>query len=274
MSSGDVHGNEMDGPHDFDDSTTEAFIAGLGRDVDSRLADAIGDMRVAYTSSPPAVGAELAALIGATEPVPAPSSRRFERMRASMLAKIGAATAAVVAATGGLAVAGALPAPVQDAMSHVGVGNGAHHAQKGQHGKPAAALEETTTTLDPTVTTVPGETPTSEVENHGGDVSDVAHEHDGDGCEHGHAVAQVASDGKSQGQPCATTPTSIGDGTTSTTEPGEGDQHDGTGDEGGDGEHHGPPSSTPPVTQPHDGGGDHGGDHHGGDQGGGGQGGD
>jgi hypothetical protein len=264
VTSEDVHGNEMDGPHDFDDNTAEAFIAGLGREVDPHLADAVGDMRVAYASSPPVVGAELAALIGATEPAPLPSARRFERMRASMLAKIGAATAAVVAATGGLAVAGALPAPVQDAISHVGVGNGAHHSQKGTHGEPGAGVGETTSTVDPTATTVPGDTPTTADENHGGDVSDVAHDHSVDGCEHGHAVAQVASDGKSNGQPCNTTSTTIGDGTTPTSE-GHGSDHGG-GNDGGDGAHHGPPSSTPPVTNPHGGG--NGGDHGNGGSGG------
>ena len=50
-------------------------------------------------------------------------------MRSSIITKLGAATAAAFAATGGLAVAGALPAPVQNAVSHIGVGKPTHHAR-------------------------------------------------------------------------------------------------------------------------------------------------
>ena len=258
MSPRDVYDNEMDGPHDFDDRSTEALLGGAGRDVDSALADVVGDMRVAYTSQMPAVGAELAALIGTRTPAVSPLARRFEQMRSSIIAKVAAATAVVAAATGGLAVAGALPAPVQDAVSHIGVGKAAHDADESSV---FDADETTTTTVEPTTTTVPdGTTPTSveHPDNHGAEVSAVAHEHDGDGCEHGHAVAAVASRGKSNGQPCHTTTTTIGDGTTPPTV----DDHHGRGHEDGDdenvgqgtrgqsGNHGGGHDATPPTTTP------------------------
>jgi hypothetical protein len=256
MSPADVYGNEMDEPRDFDDETTEALLAGAGRDADARIAELIGDMRASYVSDPPAVGAALAALIETTDPVVAFTPRRLERMRSSVFAKIGAATAAAFAATGGLAVAGALPAPVQDAVSHIGVGEPAHHGKHHTAHTTAADDESTTTT-----TAVPGSTPPSdetsttvEPRNHGEEVSGVAHDDSNEGCEHGHAVAAVASGGKSQGNPCPTTSTTVGDGTTPTTvEDGHGHGHD-DGNESdddnddvdhGDSGEHGPPTSVP-----------------------------
>ena len=63
----------MNEPHDFDDNATDALLSGGGRDIDPRLADLLGDMRAACTSTPPAIGAELSALMRATQPTPAPS---------------------------------------------------------------------------------------------------------------------------------------------------------------------------------------------------------
>ena len=100
MSTGDVSPNEMNAPDDFDDAAAEALLRGQGREVDSRLADLVGDMRVAYTSTPPALGAELSALIDGAAPAPAVvarHSRRFERMRSSTIAKVGVAIAAMFA---------------------------------------------------------------------------------------------------------------------------------------------------------------------------------
>ena len=216
MSPDDVHGSEMDNPHDFDDAAAEALIAGTGADVDSRLAETIDDMRAVYASTPPVVGAALAAWIGAPEPVTPLTARRFERMRSSLIAKVGAATAAVVAATSGLAVAGALPAPVQDAVSHIGVGNPHSH---GKHDKNNNG--HTTTTNGN------GSSPTTK-DNHGADVSKVAHDPSLEGCEHGRAVSAVASDGKSQDKPCPTT---------TTTAPGN------TGKPGNNGHENTPPTS-------------------------------
>jgi hypothetical protein len=257
MSNDDVHPNEMNAPHDFDDAATDALLSGGGRDVDPRLADLIGDMRVAYTSTPPAVGAELAALMAATPPAPAPSalSRRFESMRSSMLAKIGTATAAVVAATGGLAIAQALPAPVQDAVSHLGVGASSHHSADAE----PADEESTTSTssVDPSSTTLPAgpSSTTAPRDNHGGEVSAVARDHSDDGCNHGAKVSAVASDGRSNNEadPSCETSTSIADGSTTTTV--KDDEGDSNETDKNPGEEH---DATTPTSQHDNSGGDHG----------------
>jgi hypothetical protein len=249
MSDDDVHGFEMDAPHPLDDEATEALLRGSGRDVDPSLADLVGDLRVAFTSSPPTPGAALAAFLTTGSETPATTSRRSERMLSSLLAKVGAATAAVFAATGGLAMASALPAPIQDAVSHLGVGAPAHHGHS-SHSSGADADETTSTTVssEPTdeTTTVPdGSTSTTVArehpDNHGGEVSAVAHDDSLEGCEHGQAVAAVASNGKAQGKsedkPCpSTTSTTLADGTTTTTV---------AGNEGGDDQGEDPASTNP-----------------------------
>ncbi len=147
MSGDDVYPYEMNEPDDFDEAAGDALLSGNGRDA--RLADLLGDIRVAYTSTPPTVGAELSALMQAPQPAATQSflSRRFEQMRLSILAKVGVAAATIVAATGGLAAANALPAPVQDAVSHLGIAasshGGAHH-----HARPMSIVDPTTTTAE------------------------------------------------------------------------------------------------------------------------------
>jgi hypothetical protein len=270
MSDDDVHPDEMDTPDDFDDAATHALFSGGGRGIDPQLADVVADMRMAYVSKPPVAGAELSALMIGSVPVPAPASptaRRSERMRSSIMAKVGVATAALFAATGGLAVAHALPAPVQDAVSHVGVGSPAHHSNKHSAiSRENAAEDSTTTTVDstttvPDATIVPGVTTPTTTEardNHGAAVSEVAHEK---GCDHGAVVSNVASDGKSRNEPdtaaegndangkCVTT-TTIPGVTTTTTKPT--DANDGEGDVG----HGTPPNSVDPAS--HSQKGDHG----------------
>jgi len=155
MSDDDVYGDEMDTPAEFDDQAAEALLSESGRSVDPQLADLFDDMRVAYISQPPAVGAELAAVLAEAELArEASPTRRFERMRSSLAAKAGAAAAAVFAATGGLAVAHALPASMQDAAAAVGIGTPAHHA----HSADAVSVspDDPTTTTVSESTTVPG----------------------------------------------------------------------------------------------------------------------
>ena len=201
--------NKMNGPDDFDDASTEALLTGAGHDVDLHLAALLGDVRVVYTSRAPSVGADLGAFIGLTAGLDtASSSPRWAHTR-SVIAKIGAAVAALVAATSGLAVAGALPAPVQDALSHMGIGGGSSGALHDDNANsPADSADTTTTNVEGATTTAPqNSTSTFDANHRGAAVAGVAHDDTTQGCEHGHAVANVASDAKSNGQPCHNTAT-------------------------------------------------------------------
>ena len=122
-------------------------------------------------------------------------------MRSSFAAKMAAATAAVVAATGGLALAGALPAPAQHALAAIGIGS--DDSQRGDVAEPADDTGSTTaTTVDESSTVV------DHPDNHGDDVSAVAHDDSSEGCEHGRAVSAVAS-GTEDDKPCPTTGTTL-----------------------------------------------------------------
>ncbi len=193
MSDYDVHPNEMNEPQNLDPSAIEPLLSGAGHEIAPRLAELIGDMRVAYASILPTASRELSAFLGTIAPVPAssPVPRRFEKMRSSMLAKVGGVTAVLLAATGGLAVAQALPGPVQNAVSDLGIGAPAHHKSA------TTSTVESTTPLGPTTTTV-ATNPIPTTANHGAVVSGVAHDHSSTGCDHGAAVSDVASDGRSQ----------------------------------------------------------------------------
>ena len=153
MSKRGVHTHEMGLP-DFDDRAVEALLAGHGQAVDPALAAVLGEVHTSLASAPPVVGAELSALLAGTIPASSASSRigrTLGHVRSAIIGKVGAA-AVLVAATGGLAVAHTLPAPLQDAFSHIGIGAPAHH---GHHSSGGAAAETTTTTFGSTATTAP-----------------------------------------------------------------------------------------------------------------------
>ncbi len=189
MNSGDVGPNEMNEPHDFDGD-------GVGSidhpPIDADTAALLADLRVAYTSIPPAPGDELIAYMTTTpEPAPTPSSqpRRSSPIRSALIAKASVALAALFAATGGLAAAHALPAPVQDAVSSLGIGRPAHDKA------PHDVTTEVSTTTIPASTESTIDTPTSlptEDSNHGADVSNIARTPSSDGCDHGATVSNVA----------------------------------------------------------------------------------
>lgn len=121
-----------------------------------------------------------------------------------VLRRFAVATAALFALTGALGVANALPGPIQDAVSKVGIGS-----------------------------------PSSSGGNHGQDVSEVAKDESLQGCEHGRAVSEAAS-GKANDKPCpnGSTPTTVSGSTT--TVPGEDstaatDDNEGTNGKSGNG---------------------------------------
>ncbi len=263
MSEDDVHGYEMNEPPDFDDTAAESLLSGANRGADPELSDVLGDMRVAYTSHPPAVGPALAALIGSTEPAPAPRRRRFERMHSSIIAKIASAAATAIFATGGLAAAHALPAPMQDAVSKLGVGQPAHEAGttevQSTTTEPSTreAGDTTSTTVaspdnpnDTSTTVADGTTPTTMPE-HGHDGVSSDH-HDGDHHDQSGCESDGQQDQSGQDQPDVTTSTVAPPATpciptTDPTTPGN-NGHDGT---DGSGDANATVTSLPTTGQDH-----------------------
>jgi hypothetical protein len=128
MSPGDVHGDEMNEPTDVDEAAADALLAGSGQELDPALAAAVLAIRGLGTSAPPPPSDDLMQLMG-TAPKRPNAPRRTRRWQA----KIGAAAAVVIGATGGLATAHALPAPMQDAISRLGIGRPAHSHPSGSN---------------------------------------------------------------------------------------------------------------------------------------------
>jgi hypothetical protein len=187
----------MNEPPNLEPSAMDALLSEADPAVAPRLADLFEAMRTEYASVPPTAGPELSALmrVGRSTRESARIRRRFEQKRASMLAKIGGAVAVLVAATGGLAAAQALPGPLQDAISHLGL-PAPTKPTFDPHSSP-----DSTTTSDPTSassTIAPTPTTTGTSSGHGAVVSGVARDHSTSGCEHGAAVSAAASDGRAQ----------------------------------------------------------------------------
>jgi len=249
MSEDDVYPGEMDAPHEFDDEAAEALLSGSGRGIDPQIDDLFDDMRVAYASQPPAVGAELAAVLAEAEvTAEAPPARRFERMRSSIVAKAGAAAAAVVAATGGLAVAHALPDSMQDAASHIGVGAPAHRGQSGDVRLEVRPDDPTTTTIEATSTTVPDGENDAVERGDDNDQGAVVGSHEGDNDDQGENECEADERGELE-QDDDTTPTTVAcTPTTETTVP---ESHDGNVGDDPEVENEHPTVST--VPESHDG---------------------
>ena len=214
MSGPDVHDNEMDGMYDLDDAAVEALLRGHGDD--QALDEALGSVRGFYASDAPALSPALASFIADQSEVVTPLTRpeptrpsTVRSMRARFAARTAAVAATFVAATGGLAAAGALPGPVQRAVSHAASEVGVHFPH-GTNGVPGAG-EESDPSGDhgtpgggPNNSGSNANTPTAQPDNHGGDVTAVAQDGSQSGCDHGQAVAAAAS-GKSDAKPCPTT---------------------------------------------------------------------
>ncbi len=117
---------------EYDDAAIEALLGRDGGDADPAVARLVDGIVRSYCTAPLIVGSELAELMSDRTPAPNTEPRRGGRFRASWLAKAAAALSGAIALTGGLAVAHALPAPVQDAVSRLGIGRPAsrHAAQR------------------------------------------------------------------------------------------------------------------------------------------------
>ena len=197
-------------------------------------------------------------------------------MRSSIIAKAGAAAAAVFAATGGLAVAHALPASMQDAASEIGIGAPARH---GHHAHEAIEVEpeHSTTTVEHETTTVPGhDNDAVEHERDDDDRGAVVGAHEGDNDDQGENECEAEEQNErdddemtSTSVPCVpTTETTVpeahdgnrgdnneGEHPTVTTVPEAHDGNEGPSDSSGPGsadEQH----TTTPTTTSHSGGGD------------------
>jgi hypothetical protein len=234
MTFDDVDPFEMEprDPHELDDHVADELLAGRGRELDPQLADVLGDVRVAFRSQMPPVGTELDTVLNGEGFERAPT-RRTAHMRTAMARRLAAATTLALVATGGLAVAGALPAPAQDAAeraaSAVGVDlphgkSGDPHGHKGEHGKSGVhgrsgdhpGSSDPTTAGSTDATDDPSPDSAAPHDNHGAEVSAVAHDHSVTGCEHGRAVSAIAS-GTTNDKPCPTTSSTVP--TTETTAP-------------------------------------------------------
>ena len=192
---------------------------------DPALADFFGDMRLAYGSRAPRASLALTELMESGAP---------ERKRTSMrrtLAQFVVATTAVVAAMGGLAVAGALPGPVQDALSTEADEPSATTTPSADESTSTTTTSESpTSTTPPTTASTPPTTTPAEGEvgahpdNHGAEVSAVAQDKSLHGCEHGRAVSEVAS-GKRNEKPCPHASTTTTPASPAVEAPEQSDEH-------------------------------------------------
>jgi hypothetical protein len=227
MSGSDVYGDDMEELPDFDDPA---------------LRDLRADVQAAFSTRPPVASPALVELFEA-----APRPHRSTSMR-RVLGQLVAATTVVVAATGGLAVAGALPAPVQDLVSDTAGTVGVDVPDSEEPPSSEVPEGSTTTTVeepatepataadDPAAADEDHESDdadddaTDAAANHGAEVSAVARDKSLHGCEHGRAVSSVAS-GKVNPKPCphtdegedpdaaATAPTTVAEAPAAAAEP-------------------------------------------------------
>jgi len=174
MSGDDVDGNEMDDLNDFDDVTTEALMEGFGGDAEPAVGAFLDAVRSTYRSQPLVMDLALASFLTDELRPPSPAKKRFSNMRSLLTAKVALTVAAVVAGTGGLAVAGAItgvrPSVLQShshshSKTHVGVNLPVHasqHAVDATSSNPSSAHdgEPPETTVAPP-TTEPTDPPTT-----------------------------------------------------------------------------------------------------------------
>ena len=180
---------------ELDDALADGILAG---DPDAvarhpELADLLADVRVAYRSGAPRVRDPLAALLSPHTLDPAPRST-MSLSAPRRVARFALAVVVTAIASGGLALAGALPGTLSEDTSS----------------EPTETTVDTTTpdttTPDTTVPEPEESEEESEYKNHGQEVSEFARTTELEGCEKGRAVSELAS-GKdlSHRPPCGTT---------------------------------------------------------------------
>lgn len=199
----------MGDPWDPSDQDIDRLFAGKaprgGDPLDPALESFVRDVRAAFTAPLPAelAGKHVAAAIEASrlaidkgDPAARPASKAhgpadqasglpkwrrrtvFSTLFASFTAKIAGVAIAATAATGGLAAAGVLPAPAQQAVSQaaatVGITLPAPHHEAAEVPRPTSTVTETTEPEDSPVTGTVGVQPTSTAvpaPNHGDCIS-------------------------------------------------------------------------------------------------------
>ena len=214
MSSDGVIPDEMDDPVAADDAITEALCSGSGQSVDPELARVLDAVRAAYTTVPTRVGQELADLMAASAAVNTGATasalgRCSRRRRGSIVARFAVAVAVLVSATGSLAVAHALPAPMQNAVSQLGIGRPASPSHKKGPGSPApdGGSSSLVSSVPLPATATPS---TSLATRHVGQPDSnrsggfATARGGGAGCAHGYEVSANAS-AKAKTKSCATT---------------------------------------------------------------------
>jgi hypothetical protein len=161
---------------------------GLSPEVESLLHAAKSDLAPVQADASLLEAMTLALSVDAS--APAPVTRRRPMIGKVLTAKA-AAIAGVLVLSGGVASAatGALPDPVQDTASHAAEHVGLHIPKSDKHEADDDATDDAN---DDTGDDTTAEHP----ENHGKDVSTVAHDESNEGRDHGAAVCAVASDGK------------------------------------------------------------------------------
>jgi hypothetical protein len=174
--------------HELDDRSAEGLLSG---DPDAlaahpQLADVLGDLRVAYRSvgTPPAAAAGIAVLDDRDDLDESTRTRGATMTtHARRAARVLVGALVALLATAGLAVAGALPAPVQLASddSDVTADDPVVDEEPDGEGDEADDPEGT------------DDGPGSAADNHGEEVSELARTTELEGCEKGRAVSFLAS---------------------------------------------------------------------------------
>jgi hypothetical protein len=158
---------------------------GISPEVEALLNAAKSDLPVAKADAG-LLNAMTLAMSADTASSPLPRRRP---MLGKVLTAKAAAIAGVLVLTSGVAAAatGTLPGPVKDAAEHVGIHISDSGDEQGDNDDQGDDTQDDTTS-----TTV------EHPDNHGNDVSTVAHDDSNEGADHGSAVCTVASEGKCQ----------------------------------------------------------------------------